>query len=641
MANKIQLRRDTASNWTRINPILADGEPGLDITNNKLKMGDGTTAWANLPYLVASSETTRLVNGSASATLGSDGVLSVPGEISSTDGITMTTGRGSVQFGANLEAPGVPSHFHINKSSSMDLFFGDDSNFIKLPSVSGVEIQASEDGVGASNWAFDPLGTLTLPTNGVITTTSGIDGSTLNISNITIDNGGDYNVTVMTSVDHGLPDGAKVGFSDITSTTQLNGNYYYAWVIASNQFMLYNDPQLTNWLDGSTLTPYVTYDNRPMTQAPGNGVTINYADSPWGAGYNSLRFNGGGWLDAPASPDFGIGISDFAVTMWVAQYEYTNAPRLFDFGFWPNEAFGLSSEEVGLTFWYNELNINTGTPVGLNNWHYILVTRYQGNLYIKIDDTVVHTSNGFSASLTPASFKKLTIGAQGDNGGTYISGLNGTIRDFKIDVGQGIDPAVGVPTGPATVNGYTKVLILGNDNVQDSSGHASVIGGGFVVPKLQGSEIAISTDNASNGSDAGDVVLRSNYTMLKVNGKKDYVAVADMAGEYPINSTGQATVSLALSTENNTTTIDASRINIVYINLADGYSGTGAQTVELGYPVRPGMEVTVINDAGRNVDVVGWDGPPYGMVPYETIKMTSYTHPVYGNYWWVSSSFSW
>ena len=50
MANRIQLRRDTAANWTRVNPILEDGEPGLEIDTKQVKFGDGDTAWQDLPY---------------------------------------------------------------------------------------------------------------------------------------------------------------------------------------------------------------------------------------------------------------------------------------------------------------------------------------------------------------------------------------------------------------------------------------------------------------------------------------------------------------------------------------------------------------------------------------------------------------
>jgi hypothetical protein len=50
MANKIQLRRDTATAWTAANPVLAQGEIGLDLTNRKIKIGDGATAWNTLTY---------------------------------------------------------------------------------------------------------------------------------------------------------------------------------------------------------------------------------------------------------------------------------------------------------------------------------------------------------------------------------------------------------------------------------------------------------------------------------------------------------------------------------------------------------------------------------------------------------------
>lgn len=50
MANRIQLRRDTAANWTRVNPVLEDGEPGLEIETNRVKYGDGNTTWTNLSY---------------------------------------------------------------------------------------------------------------------------------------------------------------------------------------------------------------------------------------------------------------------------------------------------------------------------------------------------------------------------------------------------------------------------------------------------------------------------------------------------------------------------------------------------------------------------------------------------------------
>lgn len=51
MSITIQFRRGTLSQWTGANPILASGEPGLDLTNMLLKVGDGSRNWNNLPYV--------------------------------------------------------------------------------------------------------------------------------------------------------------------------------------------------------------------------------------------------------------------------------------------------------------------------------------------------------------------------------------------------------------------------------------------------------------------------------------------------------------------------------------------------------------------------------------------------------------
>jgi hypothetical protein len=66
MAVVIQLRRDTAANWTSSNPTLAQGEMGVETDTAKYKIGDGTTAWATLSYssfpstaITASTVTTK------------------------------------------------------------------------------------------------------------------------------------------------------------------------------------------------------------------------------------------------------------------------------------------------------------------------------------------------------------------------------------------------------------------------------------------------------------------------------------------------------------------------------------------------------------------------------------------------------
>jgi len=49
---KIQMRKGTAAQWTGANPILLNGELGYETDTGKVKIGDGTTAWATLDYSI-------------------------------------------------------------------------------------------------------------------------------------------------------------------------------------------------------------------------------------------------------------------------------------------------------------------------------------------------------------------------------------------------------------------------------------------------------------------------------------------------------------------------------------------------------------------------------------------------------------
>lgn len=91
---RIRVRRDTAANWTAVNPVLLGAELGYETDTRKLKFGDGTSAWNSLPYFGGSSitvlndlvdvDTTAKVNrsvlyyDSASGTFKADGVWTIP-----------------------------------------------------------------------------------------------------------------------------------------------------------------------------------------------------------------------------------------------------------------------------------------------------------------------------------------------------------------------------------------------------------------------------------------------------------------------------------------------------------------------------------------------------------------------------------
>ena len=47
----LQIRHDTANDWTSRNPVLAAGEYGLETNTYLIKVGDGVRDWVHLPYL--------------------------------------------------------------------------------------------------------------------------------------------------------------------------------------------------------------------------------------------------------------------------------------------------------------------------------------------------------------------------------------------------------------------------------------------------------------------------------------------------------------------------------------------------------------------------------------------------------------
>lgn len=72
----ITFRKGTASAWTSANPVLASGEPGYDLTNSILKIGDGVSNWVALSGIGSTS-----VGGSSSSSVGVRGTISTTGTL--------------------------------------------------------------------------------------------------------------------------------------------------------------------------------------------------------------------------------------------------------------------------------------------------------------------------------------------------------------------------------------------------------------------------------------------------------------------------------------------------------------------------------------------------------------------------------
>jgi hypothetical protein len=72
MAQRIQVRRGTAAQWTTADPTLASGEIGYETDTAEFKIGDGSSEWSALPYFDGGggddTDVAGYVNDPASAT---------------------------------------------------------------------------------------------------------------------------------------------------------------------------------------------------------------------------------------------------------------------------------------------------------------------------------------------------------------------------------------------------------------------------------------------------------------------------------------------------------------------------------------------------------------------------------------------
>ena len=60
----VKVKRATAARWASQNPVLAAGEIGYETDTRKMKLGDGTSSWTQLSYLVADGTGTGTGRGS-------------------------------------------------------------------------------------------------------------------------------------------------------------------------------------------------------------------------------------------------------------------------------------------------------------------------------------------------------------------------------------------------------------------------------------------------------------------------------------------------------------------------------------------------------------------------------------------------
>ena len=167
MAVQIQLRNDTATNWTSSNPVLAVGELGIESDTDQFKIGNGSTAWVSLAYGGIVGPTGAAGVASATSPLAYDaGTKTVSIDLSSYD----TSSEVDTKVAALIDsAPAT-----LDTLNELAAALGDDANFATTVTDSiATKVSKTDGTVTTATEASAVVRNITLSTS---TPTGGSDG---------------------------------------------------------------------------------------------------------------------------------------------------------------------------------------------------------------------------------------------------------------------------------------------------------------------------------------------------------------------------------------------------------------------------------------------------------------------------------
>ena len=198
MANRIQLRRGSAQEWSNVNPTLAIGELGIEIDTGRIKIGDGVTSWNSLKYerplesitntpntlvqrdadgnFQAGTVTGSLIGNAATATrLANTRQIALTGDITAS---ATFDGSSNLNLSSALQIVPTLPHYDgtINSSGSYTKVTVDAKGRITNASnpndIADYNLDGIVEGVSAQGFDRDLQGIADLTTTGIITRVS-------------------------------------------------------------------------------------------------------------------------------------------------------------------------------------------------------------------------------------------------------------------------------------------------------------------------------------------------------------------------------------------------------------------------------------------------------------------------------------
>ena len=528
VAIRIQLKRDTAANWTSFNPILRAGEVGIETDTQRLKIGDGSSTWSARPYInVLPSELTELSQDAVNSALSAgNGITKVYDDAANTITISVDTSVIANKTYVDNAVAGVLDSAPelLNTLNELAAAINDDPTFFTTVATNLTNHQADTTNIhGIADTAKlltdDGTQTVTNKTiSGSLNTLTNIPNSALVNPSITI-NGFEIQLggTASYSTDNINEGTTNLYFTNERAqdavNTALNAGVALTKTYDDNANTITIDLDNTAVTAGSygsqTKIPTFTVDQQGRLTAAGEADVATTLDVNGDTGTTSinllsedLQVSGGEGIDVSVTENtITISAEDAASNnKGVASFDATD--------------FTVTSGNVSL----NEERVQdiVGGMVSSNSESGISVTYddANGKLDFNVSDPTITLSGDVAGSATMTNLGNVeitttiqpnSIALGSDTTGDYVATVSGTANEIQVSgTGEGAAVTIGLPDDVTITND----LNVGGDTVID--GNLTVNGTTFTASattiNIEDNIVQLAHQNPANTVDLGIVV---------------------------------------------------------------------------------------------------------------------------------------
>ena len=295
MASQIQLRRDSGANWASVNPVLAEGEIGINTTTDQFKIGDGITAWNSVSYSSANISLNDI--GDVTITSAANGdFLRWNGSAWINDAVNLSTDTVGSYVESLVAGTGVFVTNNSGEGTTPTIAIGQDVSSSVSPTFAGLNLNGNITFEGTTANDFETIIAVTDPTGdrvivfpdltGTVVTT----GDTGSITSLMIADGAIVNADINSSaaIDKTKISGTAITAGDsgtVTSTmiadgTIVNGDINAAAAIAHSKLANATAGQVllgtttTGVVTATTISGDITIDGAGVASIAANSVAL-------------------------------------------------------------------------------------------------------------------------------------------------------------------------------------------------------------------------------------------------------------------------------------------------------------------------------------------------------------------------------